>query len=299
MSVSPKRRAASTARLEGAETAHTIGIPAVAAFWMISKLARPETRSTPSDEREVPGEQLGADQLVDGIVPADVFERADEPARRVEERDRVQTARLVEQALHSPELVWKPENRRRRDDRPVAERSALDVDHVQRRFAADAAARRGVEVALRPELELASDRDADDVVVLLFTGNAAITNALDICLAGDQALGEEEAGGEREVVAGRAHRDRDAALLGTGLIDPDLHRLFRREAVAAGVARSRFDPDDLDPGRAARSSDLRARTCLGRVIHRSHRARRPAHECGRRVPERRARPQGSGPRGSR
>ena len=41
-----KALAASIARLDGADTAHTIGIPAIAAFCTISKLTRPETMST-------------------------------------------------------------------------------------------------------------------------------------------------------------------------------------------------------------------------------------------------------------
>ena len=102
--MSPKRRAASTARLDGAETAHTIGMPAVAAFWMISKLARPETRSTLLGERQVAGEQLGADQLVERVVPADVLTQVDQPAARVEQRGGVQAAGLVEQALCLPQL---------------------------------------------------------------------------------------------------------------------------------------------------------------------------------------------------
>src|SRR5439155_44057 len=43
MSVMPNSRASDTARLLGAETAHTIGTPAIRDFWRISKLLRPLT----------------------------------------------------------------------------------------------------------------------------------------------------------------------------------------------------------------------------------------------------------------
>src|SRR5256714_13354832 len=47
-SVTPRSRASSTARLEGAPTATTIGQPAIAAFWTSSKERRPLTQRTPS-----------------------------------------------------------------------------------------------------------------------------------------------------------------------------------------------------------------------------------------------------------
>ena len=50
----PKRSAASTARLDGADTAHRIGMPATAAFCTISKLIRPETTSTSSASGSTP-----------------------------------------------------------------------------------------------------------------------------------------------------------------------------------------------------------------------------------------------------
>src|SRR5471032_2400701 len=194
---------------------------------------------------------------------------ADEPARRAKQRGCVQATGLVEQALYSSKLVWKSENRRCRDERPVVDWGALHVDHVQRCFAADAAAGRGVEVVLCFQFEYSNDRDADHVVVLLFAGNAAIADAPDISLGGDQALGKEEADRECEVIAGCAHGDGDVALLRSGLIDSDLQRLFRREVVTAAAARSLFDPDDLDPGRATRSFDLDAVARLGGEIGRA------------------------------
>ena len=54
MSVMPTSRASSTASDDGAETAASTGMPAIAAFWVSSKLARPLTISTCPDSGSRP-----------------------------------------------------------------------------------------------------------------------------------------------------------------------------------------------------------------------------------------------------
>ena len=74
-----------------------------------------------------------------------------------------------------------------------------------------------------------------DDVVLLLGGllELAVADRVDLVPRRQQALGEQEAGRELPVVAGRAHRHRDARRLLAGPADADLERLLGREPVAA------------------------------------------------------------------
>ncbi len=95
----------------------------------------------------------------------------------------------------------------------------LDAQRVERGFAADAAAGGGVEVALEVGGvygDAGAEADADGVVLLLGDGADAVLHALDLVGAADDAFGEEEAGGELEVVAGGAHGDGEGEGLGGG-----------------------------------------------------------------------------------
>ena len=50
----PTSRASSTARDDGADTAASTGMPAIAAFWVSSKLARPLTMQHVPGQRQPP-----------------------------------------------------------------------------------------------------------------------------------------------------------------------------------------------------------------------------------------------------
>ena len=80
--VCPNRSAAATARLDGADTAHSTGMPATAAFCTSSndKPARHEQHLVRERQRAV--EQRVADELVERVVAADVFAHRDELTRR-------------------------------------------------------------------------------------------------------------------------------------------------------------------------------------------------------------------------
>ena len=86
----------------GADTAASTGMPAMAAFWASSKLARPLTRSTCPASGIRPARQRPADHLVDRVVATDVLASADELAARGEEPSRVQPAGTVESASGPP-----------------------------------------------------------------------------------------------------------------------------------------------------------------------------------------------------
>ena len=61
------------ARLDGAETATSIGMPARQAFWTSSKEARPLTASDVIVKGSETAIEHRADDLVHGVVAADVF----------------------------------------------------------------------------------------------------------------------------------------------------------------------------------------------------------------------------------
>ena len=75
MSVWLLSRANSTARLEGADTAATIGIPAASAFCMISNDARPLTRRRCRLQWQQPVEKRASDCLIDCVVAPDILAR--------------------------------------------------------------------------------------------------------------------------------------------------------------------------------------------------------------------------------
>ena len=73
-------------------------------------------------ERQRTREDLRPDELVEGVVPADVLADRDQLAARREERRRVQPAGLVERLLGGPQQVGQGERSRTvaRPDRPAA-----------------------------------------------------------------------------------------------------------------------------------------------------------------------------------
>ena len=95
----PKRSAADTARLDGADTAHSTGIPAIAG--LLHQLEREPARHEEHLrlERQRAVEQRVTDQLVERVVPTDVFARGNELPARGEPRRGMETTGLVEHPL--------------------------------------------------------------------------------------------------------------------------------------------------------------------------------------------------------
>ena len=104
----PASSASSTARLDGAETAASVGIPAIIAFWVSSKLARPLTISTQPDSGSRSCAGGPADDLVDRVVPADVLAHDQQLALGGEQAGRVQPAGAVEHLLVRPQRLRHP-----------------------------------------------------------------------------------------------------------------------------------------------------------------------------------------------
>ncbi len=249
MSVSPDDAASSTASDEGAETAARIGMPAITAFCTSSKLARPDTCSTDAAQRQPVVQHRPADDLVDGVVPADVFAQHEQFAgRRVEERGGVQSAGLVEDRLLRAQRVGEADEgrgihrhvvaRRRRRPTPSRPRRSTPCRTVRTswscrscargrgRAACTPGARRDVEHVVGVAVRRRADRDARDRAA--GAGSAAVDRGAELVAARDDALGDEEAGREFDVVARGAHRDRERQSA-----DADLERLLDRERVGA------------------------------------------------------------------
>ena len=147
----------------------------------------------------------------------------------------MQPAGAVERALRAAQALRQIGDRGRSHRRAVGERLGRDHDRVDRGLAAHAAGRRDAEVALH---ELRRERPPqmhrDDVVGLLAELDVgAVLDLGELERRREQALRVEKPGGELEVVAGRAHRDRDAHRFLAGAGRADLERLLAREAVAA------------------------------------------------------------------
>src|SRR5690606_13319592 len=121
---------------------------------------------------------------------------------------------------------------------------------------AHAAAGGRVEMALEAvEIDLHARRelDPDDVDEAVRRGRAARADGGDVVGGADDAFGVQEADGELDVLAGRAHRDGDALLAmlaACEVAEADLEGLLRRNDVARDevvwAGRAEADPADLE-----------------------------------------------------
>ena len=155
------------------------------------------------------------DQLVERVVPADVFARGDQLAVGGEARRRVQPAGLVEHPLVRGEPIGQRAHDARGDRRAGADRRAADLHLVERGLAADPA-RRVREVAALAQVvgNRPPEPHRHDVVLLLglarpgSVASAARQYAIVSTSAADAMSPsvQQQPDRELEVVAGRAHR---------------------------------------------------------------------------------------------
>src|SRR5437588_481352 len=137
-----------------------------------------------------------------------------------------------------------------------------DLDRLDRGLPAYSAARRRVEVppeALLIDPHTRPQEHVDDIVSLLAVERAvgAVINAIDLLGGLHDAFGEEEAGGQLEVVSGRPHRDGDLqGRLVAAKAQSDFERLLDRERVLADPHHPFPHLPDTAP-RRARAEGLR------------------------------------------
>ena len=202
----PSRSAVATARLDGADTATIIGIPARAAFCTISKLVRPDTTRTASASGKVRARAAAPDELVDRVVAADVLAYLADRAVGTGEGGAVEPARDVEERLHRPQAVGQRNEGPDRHRRTRADRRAGDGELIERRLAADTTARtRGERPGAGLEIDGPPNPDGDDVVLLLHVGRQAVPHLREVVGVVDDPFGQAEARGELEVVPRGPH----------------------------------------------------------------------------------------------
>ena len=165
----------------------------------------------------------------------------------------MQPAGPLEDSLRVPERVRQPgEYVRAHFDRIIEKiKPAGNVEVFDRRLPANAAGTAGQEAApeVALECEARPQRDVGDVahlvvVFVVVTTPLAIADrdGGDIGGGGNDALADQEAGRQVDVVAGRAHGHADGLTA-----DPDAERFFGGEQVGALGNRGRVDADARHP----------------------------------------------------
>src|SRR5918998_2434550 len=194
----------------GGDRAHD-GHPGREALLQDLEAAAPADHDDVIAQGQPPLEKSPSEELVGGVVAADVLPQRHEPPLRVEERGSVQPARRLEEPLRLTQLL-----RQGVDGLCGYLRSGWDhgapaqLELLQASLAAHAAGARGVEVALQEAgvvVVAAAELHVYDVVALLgiHVGVDAVADPSYVLGGGDHALAVQEPGGELEVGARRSH----------------------------------------------------------------------------------------------
>src|SRR5688572_9568985 len=214
-----------------------------------------------SFKRHLATQQRVTDELVERVVPADVLAQRDDLARRVEQARRVQAARLLEDGLLRLQRRRQPPERGARHVKLGGADVVLPLhgDGVDRSLAANATARRHVEVALEAlevDLDAGTELDADDVDQAVGRALPARDHVLHITARMDDAFREQEPDGEVLVVPWCAHRDRDgllgAAAVASRVAQTNLERLLDRDEIQVVAARELAATEAPHPERSRR-----------------------------------------------
>ena len=118
------------------EIAATIGTPPASAFCIISKEVRP-LRSRVSGQRRRLFEQRPAEQLVQGVVPPDVFPEGEQFAGEIEKSAGVESAGAPEGLLPPGQPARQREHEFRRDFQPILDGLVAAQHGVDRGLAAN------------------------------------------------------------------------------------------------------------------------------------------------------------------
>ena len=225
-------------------------MPATAAFWTISKLTRPETRSSRSCSGSSPARAACADQLVERVVAAHVLAEGKEPPDASNRPAACRPPVRSKTAWPARRASGRPTSTADATTGPAASGSQREDDIIEAGLAADPAARARHERRGR-------------------TRSRRRTHA---------------AGGRRaRSPGGRSSRGRPPrrATTSAGTTRPSLHQEADRQllVVAARAHRDRDVVGDL-PGTRRRGSPSAPRPRAGRRAPRRDR-RRPSRSCGR------------------
>ena len=242
--------------VDGAETAQTIGIPATAAFWTISKLTRPETIRTrswsgiapartceptslsmalwrPTSSRSASNSPLGVNS------PAACRPPVSSNARWAA-RSRSGSARMTERETTGP------------SGSGSARRATSSIEALPQ-IPHDAVATKWRSATFESS-NVPRQADHDRVVGLAQRAGIAGTRAEHL-LAIEQPLGPQEPDGELRLVARRAHGDRDRDRFLARSSGADLERRLADDAVVADLERLATDSHDPSAGHVANRWD--------------------------------------------
>ena len=180
-------------------------------------------------------------------MPPHVLSQAHQLPRGIEQAGGVKAAGAVEHPLGRPQTV----GQRRQQPGADGEAVVSDVEvgagphGVDARLATESAGGSGDEVAGTPDRRQGRARhqvDAEHVVLLGLVLRDAVADGADLARL-HEALGDEEAGGQLEVVAGGAHGD------GQGVaVDADLEGLLGGQGVELNLAGILLDPEQAALG---------------------------------------------------
>ena len=224
----PAAAARSIARLDGAPTAATIGMPAASAFWTSSKLARPLNISTPAATGKRPPSSNRPTSLSTALWrPTSSCTASSAPSSE------------NSAAACSPPVLSKVACAARKAPGRPWITAAVTRAPASRRFAPPLSRPSSPARPQTPHAALVTNVRALAARAAAAAGPSSTrTVSSSICLRAPQigavrqhALRVQEADRQRDVVAGRAHGRRQRALV-IADADPDLQRAFDRHPIA-------------------------------------------------------------------
>jgi hypothetical protein len=204
-------------------------------------------------EVHLAGEQPVPDELVEGIVAADVLAQHHEGSRRVEQARCMEPAGRPEDGLALAQPAGQGEQQLRVHHGAVRDRRAAHPELVERRLAADPAGGRGHEVARRDggRVQRAGQPDHDLVVGVGAGRGIPELHARDVVTRADQSLRQQESDGELRLVTRGAHRDGHVDRVLARPRRANRHGFLAGQAIVADLGGARAPGRDADTRRLA------------------------------------------------
>lgn len=219
-----------------------------------------------SREKSIPAQELGADDLVHGIVTADILADDDGAAFGREQAGGMEPAGVLKSILGLAQAVGKGADdvlMRLPPDRREF-RKHVEPEGFHRGLAADAATGGGVAISLEAfeiKRNAGAQLDADAVLQRrLAETRAAGGQALQLIESAQQAFADQKTGGEFLIVAGGAHGDGDRLYLpGVRGAEKDLNLQWFLDGKVVDTGLEAFSSEALD-GSSDEESRGRPRT---------------------------------------
>ncbi len=240
----PVRRARSTARLDGADTAATSGIPPRKAFCTISNDDRPLTKSAERDNGSRLAHQRMSHEFVHRVMPANVLGAELKSACEIEKARSVKPAGLIKSMLRVSQRSRETCNGVDIEVPVDSERRLVDVEGLERAASAQPAGGILDDVPAQAQ-EVRKDLcPAPAEHHIQYAGGIRQIDTLDVFARSNHTLRKQKARGKIGIPARCAHDDREGMA-----IEAHLERGFHRHAVAGGVEPAGRHSHQLDAAR--------------------------------------------------